>query len=77
MVGREVVSGGVSCCHCIGLVWRSGGDAVIYFLITSQTEGAAYSVSDGSLCWLRWRRQKVKLARIVGKCNAEMIIDKI
>ena len=26
MAGREVISGGVICHHCIGLVWRSGGD---------------------------------------------------
>ena len=54
MVGREVVSGGVRRHFHIGLVQRSGGDAVICFRMPARTEGTAYSVVGGGvLC--RWR----------------------
>ena len=43
VVGGDVGSGGVRYNFHIGLVRRSGGDAVICFYMTARTEGTAYS----------------------------------
>ena len=55
VVGGEVRSGGVCRHHHIGLVWQSGGNTVICFRMTAQTEGMAYSVVGGGVI-CRWRR---------------------
>ena len=52
--------------HCrIGLVQRSGGNAVLLFCMTAQTAGEAYSI-DGGILWWRWR-QKRKLVQMRSK----------
>ena len=52
VVGGEVDSGRVHCHSHIGLVCKSGGDAVICFCIPTRTKGTAYSsVGGGVLCW--------------------------
>ena len=55
VVDGEVGSGRVRRNFGIGLVWRSGGDAVICFRMPDQTKGASSSVVGGGvICW--WRR---------------------
>ena len=54
VVGREVGSSRVRW-HSNGLVWRSGGIAVICFCMPDQTEGTAYYVVGGGLL-CQWRR---------------------
>ena len=70
VIGREISSGRVCHHHHIGIVRRSGGNAVTCFRMPAQTKGTAYSVVGvGILC--RWRRQsrKGKLPQIASKCN--------
>ena len=51
MVGGEFGSGKVRRHFRIGLVQRSGGNAVILFCMTAQTAGEAYSIDGGILWW--------------------------
>ena len=70
VIGKEISSGRVCHHHHIGIVWRSGGNAVTCFRMPARTEGTAYSVVGGGvLC--QWRRQsrKGKLPQIESKCN--------
>ena len=71
VVGGEVSSGGVRLPRCIGLVLRSGGDAVICFCMPARTEGGrtmsvvAYSGGAGG----GGGGEKGSRRRFVGKCN--------
>ena len=70
VVGREVGSGGIRCNIHIGIVRRSGGEAVICFCMPARTKGTAYSVIGGGALYRRRRQSlKGKLAQIVRKCN--------
>ena len=59
-----------------GFLMSLGSNTFIGFHMPERTEGVTYSVSDSALCWLRCRRRKRKLGKIVRKCNAENIKDK-
>ena len=59
MVGGKVGSVVVNFRCCVSLVRWSGGGAVIFFCMTTRTDGG------GVLC--QWWRQKGKLVKIMSK----------